>query len=75
MRLERHAVWRGLWEEGKEKEVEAAAEAEVSRSILACERWPPPRIETLFDDVYETVPWPLERQKDEYLQYLRRKEE
>ena len=72
-RMIRHAEWRGIWREGTDDEMRAAAEEEIQRAIEACEKWPPPRVETLFDDVYEGIPEHLREQKEAYLHYLRRK--
>ncbi len=70
-RLRMHAKWRGIWTDEAEKEVWDDAEKAVAQMIADCERWPPPPVESLFDDVYERMPEALREQKDEYLQFLK----
>ncbi len=74
VRLKRHATWRGIWTDDMEGEIQASAEQRISETIAACEKWPPPRVETLFEDVYDSIPEHLEEQKAEYLRYLRRRD-
>ena len=70
-RLRRHAKWRGIWTEAMEKEAWSDAEKAVTDMISDCERWPPPPVESLFDDVYERMPETLRVQKEEYMAFLR----
>lgn len=72
-RLRRHAKWRGIWSDEVEKGAQEEAEKAVSRMISECERWPPPPVESLFEDVYERMPESLRRQKEGYLRFLREK--
>ncbi|MCZ6677168.1 MAG: thiamine pyrophosphate-dependent enzyme [Candidatus Poribacteria bacterium] len=72
-RLRLHAKWRGIWTDAMEEEVWADAEKAVTQMISDCERWPPPPVESLFDDVYERMPESLRMQKEEYLRFLREK--
>ena len=70
-RLRRHAKWRGIWTEAMEKAAWDDAEKAVTQMISDCERWPPPPVESLFDDVYERMPESLRTQKEEYMAFLR----
>jgi len=72
-RSQLHAKWRGIWTDAVEAEAWADAEKAVTQMISDCERWPPPPVESLFDDVYERMPEGLRRQKEEYLRFLARK--
>ena len=74
-RLTRHGQWRGVWTEEIERQATADAESKITSLIADCERLPPPPIETLFEDVYEHTPECLQGQRDEYLQYLRRRDQ
>jgi pyruvate dehydrogenase E1 component alpha subunit/2-oxoisovalerate dehydrogenase E1 component alpha subunit len=71
-RLKGHAAWRGIWENTAEEELRASAEEEINRLIAGCEKWPPPGVESLFDDVYESLPSHLQEQKNELLKLARR---
>ncbi len=64
----RHA---GLWSERWEAELAERHHREIATAVAAAERKPPPPVETLFDDVYEHVPWHLREQRA-YLQALPR---
>ena len=70
-RLRLHASLRGIWTEEIEKEAWSDADKAVTQMISDCERWPPPPVESLFDDVYERMPEALHVQKEEYMAFLR----
>jgi TPP-dependent pyruvate/acetoin dehydrogenase alpha subunit len=55
---------RGLWGDGDEKDLRSSIEARFREAVATAERTPPPRLETLVDDVYEKVPWHLAEQRD-----------
>ncbi len=61
----------GLWSERWEAELAERTYGEIERAADAAARKPPPPVETLFDDVYEHVPWHLREQRA-YLQALPR---
>lgn len=72
-RLRLHGKWRGIWTEAMQEEALADAEHSVAQLISDCERWPPPPVESLFDDIYERMPEALRTLKEEYLRFLREK--
>ena len=74
-RLKRHAKWRGVWAPGMEQEIRQAADRESDSKLVECEKWLPPRVDTMFEDVYESLPAHLEEQKQSYMEYLRRRRE
>jgi TPP-dependent pyruvate/acetoin dehydrogenase alpha subunit len=61
----------GLWDERWEAELAERYSDEIAAAVAAAERKPPPAVETLFDDVYEHLPWHLREQRA-YLQALPR---
>ena len=61
-RLQRYLVARGLWSDAQETAFRAKSDAELKAAIDAAEKAPPPPLESLFDDVFETKPWFLEEQ-------------
>lgn len=69
-RLYRELVEEGLWDEEKEKALRAELLAEVNQAIAVAEAAPPPPVESLFEDVYATLPWHLREQRDECLASL-----
>jgi 2-oxoisovalerate dehydrogenase E1 component alpha subunit len=70
-RLAAHARWRGIWDDEREARSYAKHEERVSQVIAECERWPPPPLESLFEDVTETLSAQLREQRDAYLRYWR----
>ncbi len=71
-RLERHAAWRGIWSEELGREARALAARRIEEAVAACERLPPPPLDSLFEDVYATVPGHLLRQREELLAFRHR---
>lgn len=70
-RLAAHGRWRGIWNEDREARTWAKQEEHVTRVIAACERWPPPPLESLFQDVTAAPTPQLAEQCDAYLRYWR----
>jgi len=54
----------------KKKEARRCDE-EITELIKNTEKFPPPKVETLFDDVYENMPDSLRDQKEAYLNFFR----
>jgi pyruvate dehydrogenase E1 component alpha subunit len=57
----------GLWSAREEDELKAKLLDEVNAAIAEAEKKPDPERQTLFDDVYSVLPWPLREQRDEML--------
>ena len=56
-----------LWSARDEDELRAKALEEINAAIAEAEKKPDPARETLFDDVYSTLPWNLREQREEML--------
>ncbi|MEE9279947.1 MAG: thiamine pyrophosphate-dependent enzyme [Myxococcota bacterium] len=69
LRLQRHACWRGIWDEDRGAATRAKWEERISALIKECEPWPPPPLETLFDDVLASLTPQLEQQREAYLRF------
>ncbi len=65
-RMRGYLKQRGLWTEAWEKELGARYNQEITDALAASDQTPPPAVDTLFDDVYEELPWNLREQR-EYL--------
>jgi len=61
-RFERFLAGRGLWTETTRAELTAAASAEVNAAAREAESVPPPKLESIFSDVYAELPAHLRRQ-------------
>jgi pyruvate dehydrogenase E1 component alpha subunit/2-oxoisovalerate dehydrogenase E1 component alpha subunit len=64
-RFRRHLQYLGLVNDDFDSELEAEIEREISVAIEAAERSPRPARESLFEDVYATLPWHLQEQRRE----------
>ena len=57
----------GIWSATDEDALRAKLLEEVNAAIAEAEKKPDPPRESLFDDVYSTLPWSLREQRDEML--------
>lgn len=55
-RFRKYLEGQGIWTKGKEAELQAKLDAEVAAAIDKAEKAGPPPINTLFEDVYQTMP-------------------
>ncbi len=69
LRLRRHLDHLGAWSDALDEELEKEQNAEIGAAITEVERHGPPPRESLFDDVYEALPWHLAEQRDELLRH------
>ncbi len=72
-KLRRFMVKTGAWTEAWDQEVRAGLDREIVAAHEASQPLPPPAVETMFDDVYETLPWHLREQKQWLLRQERTK--
>jgi 2-oxoisovalerate dehydrogenase E1 component alpha subunit len=63
-RVRGYLAKRGLWSDADEAELRSSIEARFREAVAQAERTAPPRLESLFDDVYEKLPWHLGEQRD-----------
>jgi pyruvate dehydrogenase E1 component alpha subunit len=68
VRLKKYLVLkRKIWSEEKEAKLRSEIETEIALAISASEKIPPPKVKTLFEDVYARIPKNLEDQMKEEL--------
>ncbi len=65
-RMRAYLKGKRLWTEGMEKQITDKYNDEITEYMAKAEAHEPPPVESLFDDVYEELPWNLKEQK-EYL--------
>ena len=70
MRLERYMKNEGLWDEEWTKQIQEEITEEVERAIREVESYPKPKVDDLFDHVFETPTWTIAKQNEEYFQLL-----
>ncbi len=66
-RLRGYLQHRALWSTAWEAEIAERCARQVSDAIAAARAKPAPAVESLFDDVYEQLPWHLREQRAELL--------
>jgi 2-oxoisovalerate dehydrogenase E1 component alpha subunit len=62
-RLRGYLRSRGLWTEELEAEAASRHNEAITLALAVADRLPAPPVDTLFDDVYETLPWNLSEQR------------
>lgn len=70
VRLQKHGIWRGVWSEEIANEKIKVYESEISELIKVAESKPMPPLDSLFEGVYQNISPLLQKQKDEYIDFL-----
>jgi len=65
IRLRKYLAAKGLWSNGEEESFKAQFDEEIKAAVKAAEAAPAPALETLFKDVFATMPWHLREQEAE----------
>jgi 2-oxoisovalerate dehydrogenase E1 component alpha subunit len=73
-RLRGYLRQRGLWSEPREHEIVSRYHRDIDAAVAAASAKRAPELDTLFDDVYEHVPWHLREQRSYLAQQLRTKD-
>jgi 2-oxoisovalerate dehydrogenase E1 component alpha subunit len=68
LRLRNYLNDKKWWSDEEEKNLQVEFKNQIAEAIEKAEAQPPPQVEDLFDDVYESLTPQLERQKQELLQ-------
>jgi pyruvate dehydrogenase E1 component alpha subunit len=58
---------RGAWDDQRERALVTEVDARFREAVSIAERTPPPPLESMFEDVYETAPWHLVEQRQQLL--------
>jgi TPP-dependent pyruvate/acetoin dehydrogenase alpha subunit len=70
VRVGRHARWRGIFDDEREREAFSRHEQQIAAIVAECEAAPPPPLESLFADVTATITPQLAGQRDAHLRFL-----
>jgi TPP-dependent pyruvate/acetoin dehydrogenase alpha subunit len=65
-RLREHVKARGLWSAAREAELVDRYQADISSALAEAARKHAPATATMFDDVFEHLPWNLREQRDHH---------
>ncbi len=66
-RLLKHLQLKNLWDDDKQKALEAHIESQIKEAVAVAEKTPPPALETMFEDVFAEPPWHLQEQRAQLL--------
>ena len=72
VRFRKYLEKRQLWDAAREERLAQEISDEVLSTLKAVENIGPPPRESLFEDVYATVPWHLQEQREELQRYLQK---
>jgi pyruvate dehydrogenase E1 component alpha subunit len=64
VKMRRYLEVRDLWSDQREQRLRAEVRADVQRALAEAQAAEKPVAQTLFDDVYEQVPWHLREQRE-----------
>ncbi len=64
-RMRGYLIKKGIWNDDKEKELLEEIDAEIRSAVKVAEGIAKPPIETIFENVYEEMPWHLKEQMEE----------
>ncbi|XP_055333706.1 2-oxoisovalerate dehydrogenase subunit alpha, mitochondrial-like [Paramacrobiotus metropolitanus] len=71
IRFRKYMVNRGLWNDEKETQWKDQAKRQVMTAFQKAEKKVKPAPEELFNDVYDELPWHLQKQKREMMEHVR----
>ncbi len=69
LRLRRYMVAKGMWNDEHERKMLEDARKKVDEAVASYENTPKPRVEEIFDYLYETLPPSLEEQKRQWIDF------
>ncbi len=72
LRFQTYLKAKRIWTEAWEKTLTEEINAELAQAVEAAESTPPPPVESLFEDVYASIPPHLADQRDGVLEQIRR---
>jgi pyruvate dehydrogenase E1 component alpha subunit len=75
LRLQKYLQAKGLWDEAREKEIQAESEKVVNQEIQEAEAIPPPAVEDIFQYTFAAPTHDLKAQMEDYANFLQEKEQ
>jgi 2-oxoisovalerate dehydrogenase E1 component alpha subunit len=66
-RVREYLARRGAWDDARERALTEEVDARFREAVTIAERTPAPPLESMFEDVYESLPWHLVEQRQQLL--------
>jgi 2-oxoisovalerate dehydrogenase E1 component alpha subunit len=66
-RVREYLTRRGVWDDARERALAEEVDARFREAVTIAERTPAPPLESMFEDVYESLPWHLVEQRQQLL--------
>lgn len=63
-RLRHYLIDQGHWSDTEDQELEEEIKGEIQSNLKKAEKVGPPSVDTIFEDVFESVPWHLREQRE-----------
>jgi pyruvate dehydrogenase E1 component alpha subunit len=63
-RLKTYLIEQGHWSEEQDSQLESEIKNEIQDNLRRAEKVGPPFVDTIFEDVFDSLPWHLEEQRD-----------
>lgn len=70
-RLRLYLTAKGWWDDAREEALQNELKEQIVAAVKQAESRPMPETDTLFDDVYEALPWHLQEQREELRAFLK----
>lgn len=70
-RMKLYLASKKYWSEQKDAKLEEEIKAQIQEALKAAEKVGPPPVETLFEGVFDRIPWHLKEQQAAYLEFAR----
>ncbi len=67
-RVRHHLTRLGAWDDERQAACVADVDARFKQAVAVAEQTPPPPLESMFEDVYESPPWHLAEQREQLIQ-------
>ncbi len=62
-RLHKHVLLNKLWDDDKQRMLDAQIDSQIKDAVAAAEKIAPPSLESMFEDVFAEPPWHLQEQR------------
>lgn len=72
VRFKRYLLERNLWNDQKEEEAQTQLKEEILTAVAEAEKFGPPPLDSMFEDVFAEMPESLREQRDQLTEFVKR---